>query len=415
MKKNVLVIGGGGREHAIIESLAKSAEIGKIYCAPGNGGISRTAECVPIKAVDVDAITEFVAAHPDIYMTAVIPDDPLALGLCDKLSARGFRVFGPTAAAAEIEASKAFAKEFMTRHGIPTAKYGVFDDYDAARAYLAQCDLPIVLKADGLALGKGVLICETAEQAEEGLRSIMTERSFGDAGKTVVIEEFLRGREVSVLAFTDGETISVMPTIKDHKRALDGDKGLNTGGMGTYAPADFDDELMRKAYERIFLPTIRGLKEENRTFRGVLYFGLMTDGDNIWVLEYNARFGDPETQAVLPLLKSDLLRIFEAVADGRLKDEKIEWSDEHSVCVVAASGGYPLKYEKNKLIEIGDLLPETQVFHAGTALKDGRYYTNGGRVLSVVCKGATKAEAREKAYSEIKKISFEGMFYRKDI
>lgn len=413
---NVLVIGNGGREHAIIRALKKSPRVGKIYAMKGNAGIGELAELVDVDYCDVKAVGDWVDAHKDVEYTVIAPDDPLALGLADELESRGHRVFGPDKKAAAIESSKAFAKELMKKYGIPTAKYEIFDRYEQALEYIRSAPLPVVLKADGLALGKGVLICSTEAEAEEGLKEIMLDRKFGAAGNKVVVEEFLEGPEVSVLAFTDGKTIVPMVTSCDHKRAFDGDKGLNTGGMGTFSPAPFygekcADEVMKK----IMLPTMAAMNAEGRTFKGVLYFGLMKTKDGMKVIEYNSRFGDPETQVVLPMLKTDLLDIFEAVTDERLADIKIEWEEGACVCVVLASGGYPVKYEKGKVIEIGALDPDVFLYHAGTAVKDGKLVTAGGRVLGVSAKGATVEEARKKAYENVRKISFDGMHYRTDI
>lgn len=413
---NVLVIGNGGREHAIIRALKKSPRVGKIYAMKGNAGIGELAELVDVDYCDVKAVGDWADAHKDVEYTVIAPDDPLALGLADELESRGHRVFGPDKKAAAIESSKAFAKELMKKYGIPTAKYEIFDRYEQALEYIRSAPLPVVLKADGLALGKGVLICPTEAEAEEGLKEIMLDRKFGAAGNKVVVEEFLEGPEVSVLAFTDGKTIVPMVTSCDHKRAFDGDKGLNTGGMGTFSPAPFygekcADEVMKK----IMLPTMAAMNAEGRTFKGVLYFGLMKTKDGMKVIEYNSRFGDPETQVVLPMLKTDILDIFEAVTDERLADIRIEWEEGACVCVVLASGGYPVKYEKGKVIEIGALDPDVFLYHAGTAVKDGKLVTAGGRVLGVSAKGATVEEARKKAYENVRKISFDGMHYRTDI
>ena len=415
MKKNILIVGGGGREHAIAWKLRRSAQVGKIYCAPGNAGIAEIAENVDISATDLDGIVDFVLKHSDIYMTVVAPDDPLALGLVDRLEAKGLRAFGPRSEAAVIEASKVFSKGLMKKYGIPTADYETFDDYEKAREYIETCKLPVVIKADGLALGKGVLICPTRREAFDGLKEIMEDKAFGNAGRRVVIEEFLTGFEVSVLAFTDGETVVPMVSSQDHKRALDGDKGLNTGGMGTFSPSlKYTPDMAAEAYESIFVPTVRAMKAENRTFKGVLYFGLMVCPDGIKVLEYNARFGDPETQVVLPRLKNDLFEIFEACIDGTLDKIKFMWSDEACVCVVAASGGYPLKYQKGIPIRIGDV-GDCMLFHAGTAVSNGQLVTNGGRVIGVTAMGRNLAEARTKAYKGISNIYFDGMHYRRDI
>ncbi len=416
-KHNILVIGGGGREHAICWKLSKSEKVGKIYAIPGNAGISEVAECHPeIGAAELEKILAFVKAHSDIYMTMVAPDDPLAAGLVDLLEANGYRAFGPKANAAIIEASKVFSKNLMKKYNIPTAQYETFCDIKAADKYLDACSIPVVIKADGLALGKGVLICNTREEAKEGLKQIMLDKAFGSAGNNVVIEEFLKGFEVSVLAFADGKTVVPMASSQDHKRALDGDKGLNTGGMGTFSPSfRYTDDLAERAMKEVFVPTIRAMEKEGRTFKGVIYFGLMIDGNDIKVLEYNARFGDPETQVILPRLENDLFDVFEACIDGTLDKIKFSYSGQACVCVVAASEGYPEKYEKGKIINIGDLDKDIMLFHAGTALKDAKLVTNGGRVIGVTALGKDLLEAREKAYRAMKSISFEGMHYRTDI
>ena len=413
---NILVIGNGGREHAIVHALKKSPRAGKIYAMKGNAGIGELAELVDVNYLDNKAVGDWLDAHPDVEYTVIAPDDPLALGLADELESRGHRVFGPSKRAAAIESSKAFAKELMKKYGIPTAKYEIFGDYEKALAYVKGATLPVVLKADGLALGKGVLICRTEKEAEEGLKEIMLDKKFGRAGDKVVVEEFLEGPEVSVLAFTDGKTIVPMITSCDHKRAFDGDEGLNTGGMGTFSPAPFyGEKCAKEVMEKIMLPTMAAMNAEGRTFRGVLYFGLMKTKEGMKVIEYNSRFGDPETQVVLPMLKGDLLDIFEAVTDGRLSEVKIGWEDGACVCVVLASGGYPVKYEKGKEIEIGDIDKDVVLYHAGTKRKDGKLVTDGGRVLGVCARGKTLEEARQKAYENVGKIRFDGMFYRKDI
>lgn len=413
----VLVIGGGGREHAICYSLKKNKDISKIYCIPGNGGISDIAECVPeIKATDLDAILQFVRSHPDISMTVVAPDDPLALGLVDLLTENGFRAFGPTKDAARIEASKVFSKWLMKKYNIPTAEYEVFDDAKKAKEYLKTAEYPIVIKADGLALGKGVVICKDKKEAIAAVNEIMLDHKFGKSGNQIVVEEFLTGYEVSVLAFCDGKTILPMETSQDHKRALDGDKGLNTGGMGAFSPSQrFGEIQMQKAYDEIFLPTMNALNSEGITFKGVIYFGLMVSDKGVKVLEYNARFGDPETQAVLPRLENDLYELFNLTIDQKLNQVKLKWKGKQSICVVLASGGYPESYEKGYEISFGDIDEDCIVFHAGTVKKDGKYYTNGGRVLGVTCMGKTLAEAREKAYRNVEKISFKDMHFRSDI
>ncbi len=419
---NILVIGNGGREHAIVAALSKSPKVDKIYCMKGNAGIAELAELVNVNYCDLKAVGDWVDAHEDVEYTVIAPDDPLALGLADELESRGHRVFGPNKRAAAIESSKAFAKELMKKYGIPTAGYETFDDYEKALAYVRGGKFPVVLKADGLALGKGVLICETLAAAESGLKQIMLDKAFGDAGNKVVVEEFLTGKEftpgeeVSVLAFTDGKTIVPMIPSCDHKRAYDGDRGLNTGGMGTFTPCPFyTDEIANEVMEKIMLPTVTAMNAEGRPFKGVLYFGLMRTPDGMKVVEYNSRFGDPETQVVLPMLKTDLLEIFEAVTDERLSDVKIEWEEGACVCVVLASGGYPVHYEKGKEISIGDLDEGVFLYHAGTKRENGVLKTDGGRVLGVCAKGKTVAEAREKAYANVKKIHFDGMHYRTDI
>lgn len=413
---NILVIGNGGREHAVIQALKKSPKAEKIYAMKGNAGIAELAEPVDVDYCDIGAVGDWLDAHKDVGYTVIAPDDPLALGLADELEKRGHRVFGPNKRAAEIEASKAFSKGLMKKYNIPTAVYEIFDDYEKALGYVRAHALPLVLKADGLALGKGVLICRTLSEAEEGLKEIMLDKKFGAAGNKVVVEEFLEGPEVSVLAFTDGKTIVPMATSCDHKRAFDGDEGLNTGGMGTFSPAPFyGEKAAKEVREKIMLPTVAAMNAEGRPFKGVLYFGLMKTKDGMKVIEYNARFGDPETQVVLPLLKTDLLEIFEAVTDERLSEIKIEWEEGACVCVVLASGGYPVKYEKGKEISVGDLEDGVVLCHAGTKRKDGKLVTDGGRVLGVCAKGATIEEARQKAYRNVEKIHFEGMHYRKDI
>ena len=413
---NVLVIGNGGREHAVIQALAKSPKVDKIYAMKGNAGIAELAELVNVDYCDVAAVGEWVDNHKEIDFTVVTPDDPLALGLVDELEKRGHRAFGPRKNAAIIEASKAFSKELMKKYNIPTAKYETFSDYETAAKYVETCDIPVVLKADGLALGKGVLICMTRQEAQDGLKEMMLDKKFGSAGSKVVVEEFLTGPEVSCLAFTDGKTIVPMITSCDHKRAKDNDEGLNTGGMGTFSPAPFFGEKSKEeVMQKIMLPTMAAMNAEGRTFKGVLYFGLMKTKDGYKVIEYNSRFGDPETQVILPMLKTDLMEIFEAVVDERLSEIKVEWEDGACVCLVLASGGYPEAYEKGKEITFGDLDEDVILCHAGTAMKDGKVVTSGGRVLGVCAKGETVEEARTKAYANAEKISFDGMYYRKDI
>ncbi|MCL2862137.1 MAG: phosphoribosylamine--glycine ligase [Firmicutes bacterium] len=417
-RKNLLIIGGGGREHAIIWKLAKSPHVGKIYCAPGNAGIAELAECVNITATDISAILEFLKNHPDIYMTVVGPDDPLSLGLVDKLEAEGFRVFGPTKAASQLEASKVFSKNLMQKYDIPTANYETFSDYSMAIEFVkGQKTYPLVIKADGLALGKGVLICENFEEAEQGLKQIMLDKAFGEAGQNVVIEEFLKGFEVSVLAFCDGKTILPMASARDYKRAHDNDIGLNTGGMGTYSP---NDKYLPKheefAYDHILKKTVDALNSEGIKFKGVIFFGFMINGDNVKVLEYNARFGDPETQSVLPRLENDLMEVFEAVIDERLNEIDLRFKEEKCVTVVLASGGYPEKYEKHIPITLPDKLPEgVTIFHAGTAMINNQLVTNGGRVINISALGKTIEDARKKAYKIAKKVKFKNKHLRTDI
>ncbi|MBT2289121.1 phosphoribosylamine--glycine ligase [Paenibacillus albidus] len=414
---DILVVGGGGREHAIIWSLAKSPRAGKIYCAPGNAGIAQLAECVPIGVFEFDRLTAF-AKEREVGLVVIGPDDPLAGGIVDAFEAEGIPVFGPRRNAAEIEGSKTFMKDLLHKYNIPTAAYEKFDDYETALAYLRNQELPIVIKADGLAAGKGVTVAYSREEAEQALRDIMVSKVFGEAGAQVVIEEFLAGQEMSILAFVDGETVRPMAAAQDHKPVFDGDKGPNTGGMGTYSPLPhIADEIIREAVETIIEPTAKAMVAEGRPFSGVLFAGLMISPDGKpKTIEFNARFGDPETQVVLPRLRSDLLEIFLAVVEGRLADIEIEWSEEAAVCVVLASEGYPGSYPKgvpiSGLSERGGGL----VFHAGTAVgEDGSYVTNGGRVLGVVGLGASIAEAREAAYAQAEGIAFAGKQNRSDI
>ena len=414
----VLVVGGGGREHTIIWKLAQSSKITKLYCAPGNGGISKLAECVPIKAVDIEKMVSF-AKQENIDLVMVAPDDPLALGMVDAMEAAGIRAFGPVKAAAILEGSKAFSKDLMYKYNIPTAGYEVFTNSEEAIACLKAGKIPVVVKADGLALGKGVIIAHTLQEAIDAVNSIMNDKVFGEAGSKVVIEEFIEGPEVSILAFTDGKTIVPMVSSQDHKRAYDHDMGPNTGGMGTFSPSPlYTAELDEYCMKNIFLPTVDAMNKEGRTFKGVIYFGLMLTKDGPKVLEYNARFGDPETQVVLPRLKTDLLEIFEAIIDERLDSIDIEWDDNAAVCVVAASGGYPGKYQTGieiKGIDAAQENDQTIVFHAGTSTKDGTFFTAGGRVLGVTAVAQSMQQAIEKAYQGIEKISFDGMHFRKDI
>ncbi len=414
----VLVVGGGGREHTLVWKLSQSPKISELYCAPGNGGISELATCVAIKATDIDGIVNY-SKENKMDLVVVAPDDPLAAGMVDKLNEAGIRAFGPVKAAAVIEGSKAFSKDLMKKYNIPTAGYSVFESSSEALRYIDECGAPIVVKADGLALGKGVIIAKTATEAKDAVNGMMNDKLFGNAGNKVVIEEFIEGPEVSILAFTDGKTVVPMVSSQDHKRAFDNDQGPNTGGMGTFSPSPlYDEKLADFCMKEIFVPTIEAMNKEGRKFKGVLYFGLMLTKDGPKVLEYNARFGDPETQVVIPRLKTDLLEIFEAIIDERLADINIEWDDNAAVCVVAASGGYPGKYPTGLEINGLDAAQadgNTIVFHAGTSLKDGKFYTAGGRVLGVTAVEKTMDMAIDKAYAGIEKISFEGMHYRKDI
>ena len=415
---NILVIGSGGREHTLAWKLSQSPKAAKLYAIPGNPGMAEAAECVErISITDNDAVAAF-AKEKQIDLAVVGPEVPLTNGLVDALNAAGIKAFGPTKLAAEIEGSKAFSKGLMKKYGIPTAKYEVFTESDAARAYIEQEGAPIVIKADGLAAGKGVIVAMTKEEALAAIADIMEDQEFGTAGSRVVIEEFMEGEEASLLCFTDGKTICPMISSQDHKRAYDGDKGPNTGGMGTYAPAPVMTKAMvEKAYETILVPTIKAMEQEGRLYKGCLYAGLMITAEGPRVVEFNARFGDPETQVVLPLLESDLVDIMLACADGTLAEQDIQWSDGAAVCVVMASGGYPKSYQKG--FAIAGLAEAkavgTEVFHAGTAEKDGQIVTAGGRVLGVVAKADDVKTAVDKAYAGVREISFQDAFYRNDI
>ena len=415
----VLIIGSGGREHAIAWKVAKSPKVEKIYCAPGNGGIGQVAECVPIGAMEFDKLAAF-AKEKEIDLTIVGMDDPLVGGVVDVFEKEGLRVFGPRKNAAILEGSKAFSKDLMKKYHIPTAAYENFDNPEAAIAYLKEkAEFPIVLKADGLALGKGVLICNTLEEAEDGVKTIMLDKKFGSAGNTLVIEEFMTGREVSVLSFVDGKTIKTMTSAQDHKRAKDGDQGLNTGGMGTFSPSPFyTKEIDEFCQKNIYQPTVDAMAAEGREFKGIIFFGLMLTEKGPKVLEYNARFGDPEAQVVIPRMKNDMVEVCEACIDGTLDQIDLEFEDNAAVCVVLASDGYPVSYEKGFPIEGLENFEGKEgyyVFHAGTALKDGKIVTNGGRVLGVTAKGATLKEARKNAYAATEWIQFENKYMRHDI
>ena len=408
----VMVVGGGGREHALIKKIKESKKVTEIFALPGNGGIAADAACVDIGAKDIDKIVEFAVAE-GIDFAVVAPDDPLVLGAVDALQAHGIRTFGPNKAAAIIEGSKAFSKDLMKKYNIPTAAYETFTDMEAALAYIEKCDIPVVVKADGLALGKGVIIAETRDEAREAVRSMMEDKVFGDSGNCVVVEEFLTGPEVSVLSFTDGNVVIPMVSSMDHKRALDGDKGLNTGGMGTIAPNPYyTDEIAAECMETIFQPTIEAMKAEGRTFTGCLYFGLMLTPKGPKVIEYNCRFGDPETQVVLPLLESDLMEIMEKIYEGRLSEAEVKFADKSACCVVMASNGYPQSYEKGFEITMP---ADKNIYVAGAKLADGKLLTNGGRVLGVTETAQTLEAAIAKAYETVKTVSFENAYFRTDI
>ncbi len=416
---NILIVGGGGREHAIAAALKKSPKVEKLWCAPGNGGISRIAECFPVKATDLEGICALAEKlQPDYVFVA--PDDPLVMGLVDKLNEKGFKTFGPRANAAVLEGSKAFSKGLMKKYGIPTAAYETFTDAEKAVAYIKERNsYPAVIKCDGLALGKGVIIAQNFEEAADAVKSMMIDGKFGKSGAEVVIEEFMRGVEVTVLAFTDGKTVKPMISSMDHKRANDNDEGLNTGGMGTIAPNPcYTKEIADEAMEKIFLPTIKAMQTEGRPFKGCLYFGLMLTDEGAKVVEYNCRFGDPETQVVLPLLETDFVDIIEAVYNETLENLDIKWSDKACACVVMASGGYPEKYETGKEIAGLDENGQTDgayVYHAGTKLENGKFYTAGGRVLGVTAAGDNLKTALDEAYTAVGKISFEKAHFRRDI
>ncbi len=414
----VLVVGGGGREHALIRKIKESPKVNEIACCPGNGGISYDATCYPVSATDIDGVVN-LAKEIKADFVVVAPDDPLVAGMVDALNDAGFATFGPKANAAIIEGSKVFSKDLMLKYNIPTAEYKVFDNAEDVIDYIREKnEFPTVIKADGLALGKGVIIPESLEEAEAGVREIMEDKIFGESGNHVVVEEFLTGPEVSVLAFTDGKCVKPMVSSMDHKRALDGDKGLNTGGMGTVSPNPYyTDEIAKECMDTIFMPTIEAMNKEGRTFKGCLYFGLMITKKGPKVIEYNCRFGDPETQVVLPRLKTDIMEIFEAINNETLSDLDIEWSDDACTCVVMASGGYPKSYPKG--LEITGLTNGQAdgviVYHAGTAIEDNKLVTSGGRVLGVTALGNTIEDALKKSYEAVDKINFQNKHYRKDI
>ena len=411
---NVMVIGGGGREHAIIKKIKENPEVTAIYALPGNGGIAMDAYCVDIKATDLEGIKEFVKGHPVDY-AVVAPDDPLVLGCVDMLQDMGIPCFGPEAKAAIIEGSKVFSKDLMKKYGIPTAKYETFDDMEDALAYLDSAPIPTVIKADGLALGKGVIIAQSTGEAKQAVISMMQDKQFGKSGERIVIEEFLEGPEVSVLSFTDGKTVVPMISSMDHKRIGDGDTGLNTGGMGTIAPNPYyTEDVAKRCMEEIFLPTIAAMNAEGRTFKSCLYFGLMLCADGPKVIEYNCRFGDPETQVVLPLLESDLLTVMQAVTNGTLAETEVKFSDKHACCVILASEGYPVSYKKGFPISIpADVLPCTYI--AGAKKEMGQLVTSGGRVLGVTAVADSLKEAIDASYAMAEKIRFEGAYKRSDI
>lgn len=414
----ILIVGGGGREHAIAMSVAESKRADKIYCAPGNAGIGQIAECVPIGAMEFDKIVAF-AKEKAIDLTIVGMDDPLVGGLVDELEAAGLRAFGPRKNAAILEGSKAFSKDLMKKYHIPTADYETFDDAQAALAYLETAAMPVVLKADGLALGKGVLICNTLEEAKDGVKTIMEDKKFGTAGNRMVIEEFMTGREVSVLSFVDGKTIRIMSSAQDHKRAQDGNQGLNTGGMGTFSPSPFyTEEVDDFCRKHIYQATVDAMAAEGRPFKGIIFFGLMLTEKGPRVLEYNARFGDPEAQVVLPRMKNDILDVIEACIDGTLEQTELEFEDNAAVCVILASDGYPLSYEKGFPISGLERFEKEEgyyCFHAGTKLTDKGIVTNGGRVLGVTATGATLQEARANAYAAAEWVDFDNKYMRRDI
>jgi phosphoribosylamine--glycine ligase len=414
----ILVVGGGGREHALVWKIAQSPLVNELYCAPGNPGIAQQAECVPISPEDLLGIFQF-ARDKGIDLVVVGPEAPLAMGITDELTSKGIRVFGPTAAAAELEASKVFSKQLMHKHGIPTAPFRVFEDAHDAYEYLDNIAAPVVVKADGLAQGKGAIVCDSLDEARAAVRDIMERRIFGKAGDRIIIEDCLRGEEASVLAIADGRTIIPLEPAQDHKRIGDGDQGPNTGGMGAYSPVPSVNNRMKEEIERrVLIPAVHGMRREGRRYQGVLYAGIMMTPTGPQVIEYNVRWGDPETQPLVMRIKSDLVPVMMGVAEGNLNDATIEWDPRAAICVVMASGGYPGPYEKGKVIEGLDdaaKMQDVMVFHAGTAISGGKLVTAGGRVLGVTALGETLAHARERAYAAVAKIRFDGAQYRRDI
>ncbi len=412
----ILIVGGGGREHALAVKIKESPKVKEIFCAPGNAGISQVAQCLDIASEDIDGLLDF-ALKNNIDLTVVGPEAPLTMGIVDKFQDKGLRIFGPSKLAAEIEGSKAFSKNLMKKYQIPTAQYMVFTEENEAKAYLKEIGMPCVVKADGLAAGKGVMVCFEEEEATKAINDIMLDKCFGSAGNKVVIEEYLEGQEVSMLAFTDGKAIIPMVSAQDHKRIFDNDQGPNTGGMGAYSPTPiYTEEIHEFVLTEVLEKTVKAMAQEGRRYKGVLYAGLMLTAKGVKVLEFNARFGDPETQVVLPRLKTDLIEIIEAIIAGNLSSINIEWFSEAAVCVVMAAGGYPDKYEKGKKIKGLDEVPEgTLVFHAGTSKKNHTFYTNGGRVLAVVRRGNDMKNLIDQVYQEVEKISFDDMHYRRDI
>ena len=414
----VLVIGGGGREHALVWKISQSPKVTEVFCAPGNAGTATIANNVPIAADQIDQLLEF-AQENEIGLTVVGPEQPLVMGIVDRFQEKGLRIFGPSARAAELEGSKAFSKNIMEKYSLPTAEYEIFTSHEKARRYFDKETGPIVVKASGLAAGKGVILCRNAEEGLKAVDTIMKDKSFGSAGDEVVIEEFLEGPEVSVLAFSDGNTVLLMDSAQDHKAALDGDRGPNTGGMGAYSPAPvFTDVMRQKVRDKIMFPLIRAMKAEGRSYQGILYAGLMLTKHGPKILEFNARFGDPETQPLLVRMESDIVPLFEACIDGTLEQCDLKWKPETAVCVVMAAKGYPGSYEKGKEIfelDVAGALPDVVVFHAGTKLEDGKVLTNGGRVLGVTATGSDTSSAIAKAYEAVSKIKWDGIHYRKDI